>query len=541
MIFNHKYSGSSSVQSKGNQTGMNFVPDVLRDPTYFVGDLNMHIPFREAISSLHDVVISDMRFVPKDREEYKKWVAEQEDLWIAEYMTKADAIREKIDPLSKELKEVRTEKQKVIGPFYNARAKYYSYLYDRDYTSWLVLDPVITVHPDEIFFECFSKDESSYGKLSCSHNVFDNVSEMAYGTTNIDYSAALYNEFQKIRDYKNTQLKIDPSGFEMQTTNEDHFKEMKIDLPESWVRGFLQVSSAMTLSDVSFELHPMDMANFLLVLKKHKEKESPRYIKYILEPGKPIKAVFAPWGITVNCSRSIYKGDKPQEIKIWGRRRLLILERLLPICKSIKVRLMGSGLPSFYVADLGEMSFTLGLSGWSANDWSSNSNFTLFANKVETDAHTQQLVYNKLKGDWLNTSNSLASSLNMDKNVVESVLFDYAESGRIIYDINKEVYRIRELTKDPLPMDQLKFASEQEKKAAYFFDNNFIKNFNAEESDDYIKVQANVSGKDAVLHMNKDLRIKQMKCNCSYMYQNGSNGGPCEHILALRMKYLCKK
>ena len=114
-----------------------------------------------------------------------------------------------------------------------------------------MLDPVISVHPDEMFFECFSEDESSYGKLSCSHNVFTNVSDKAFGTTNIDYSDGLYEEFQKIRSYKRTTLAIDPGGFAVKTGDDEGFDEKKIDLPDSWVRGFLQVSSAMTMPMVT--------------------------------------------------------------------------------------------------------------------------------------------------------------------------------------------------------------------------------------------------------------------------------------------------
>ena len=131
-----------------------------------------------------------------------------------------------------------------------------------------MLDPVITVHPDEVFFECFSQDESSYGKLSCNYNVFRNINEFQCGTTNIDYSQKLYDEFQKIRNYKDTHFSIDPSGFDVQTTNEDSYKEVKIDLPDSWVRGFLQVSSAMTLESIELNLHPMDLYNVLFHLKR---------------------------------------------------------------------------------------------------------------------------------------------------------------------------------------------------------------------------------------------------------------------------------
>jgi hypothetical protein len=95
----------------------------------------------------------------------------------------------------------------------------------------------------------------------------------------------LYDEFQKIRSYKTTKFEIDPSGFEVQTSNEEDFKEVKIDLPDSWVRGFLQVSSAMSLPATRFDLHPMDIHNICFVLRRHKEKKGHAVCAIILHLG----------------------------------------------------------------------------------------------------------------------------------------------------------------------------------------------------------------------------------------------------------------
>jgi len=156
----------------------------------------------------------------------------------------------------------------------------------------------------------------------------------------------------------------------------DSFREEKIDLPDSWVRGFLQISSAMSLEMTTFELMPIDIYNILLFLKRNREKNSPRSLKFILSPENPIELIIEPWNKKLKLS-SIYKAGEQKEIRVWGRRRLFILERLLSVTKRFKVSLLGSGMPSFWEADLGMMRFTLGLSGWSANDWSSSSNFDL--------------------------------------------------------------------------------------------------------------------------------------------------------------------
>src|SRR6185436_6240975 len=156
--------------------------------------------------------------------------------------------------LTDELQAIDKRSRERMSPFYKARQRYFDWLYQKDRDAWFVLDPVITVHPDEIFFECFSQDESSYGRLGASYEVFQNVGTFACGTTNIDYSAALYDEFQKIRSYKATKFEVDPSGFDVRTEGEQDFKEVKIDLPDTWVRGFLQVNSAMALPARGFDL-----------------------------------------------------------------------------------------------------------------------------------------------------------------------------------------------------------------------------------------------------------------------------------------------
>ncbi len=84
MEFNYAYRGDSRVANSANGTQVSFAPDTLRQPTFFSGELRQSLPFREAISALHDVVVSDLRWHPKDRTAYKEWVARQEELALAE-------------------------------------------------------------------------------------------------------------------------------------------------------------------------------------------------------------------------------------------------------------------------------------------------------------------------------------------------------------------------------------------------------------------------------------------------------------------------
>ncbi|MEO1131222.1 MAG: SWIM zinc finger family protein [Cyanobacteria bacterium J06639_1] len=542
MEVNYSYRNSSEVRNQGDRTQMSFSPDVNREPTYFRGNLRQSLEFREAISALHDVVVSDLRFKPKDKTAYKEWAAQQEVLNWDLIAAQQQDVRDRMQALQTEYQALDRLRFERTAPFYQAQRKYFDYLYTRDRDAWFVLDPVITVHPDEVFFECFSEDESSYGRLGASYEVFESVNEFACGTTNIDYSASLYDEFQKIRTYRQTQLEIDPSGFEVQTTHEEAFKEVKIDLPDSWVRGFLQVSSAMSLPATRFDLHPMDVHNICFVLRRNKERHGPRSLRYHLTPGEPIRLVFEPWEKEVICARSLYTGTSEQTIRVWGRRRLLILERLIPIAKKFTVHLLGTGMPSFYVADLNDMSFTLGLSGWTANDWSQAGNFDLLAPRAEVDPWTQRQVFDALKQHWVESPEDLAARIDLDRSTVLGALATYTQAGRAIYDLNKQVYRVRELSREPLPMDRLRFANEREERATRFLDSDSVRITEVSEAGEgNLRLQGTVSDRGKTLNpsltIDRDERLIEAHCTCNWYEHNKLYKGPCEHILALRMQH----
>ncbi len=543
MLFNYRFAGNTTVTSSAYQTGMSFAPDTLRESAWFVGKLNKKIAFREAISALHDVVVSDLRFKPKDKTAYKEWVAQNEALFLAEHMAGYDAVAAKkhIETVKAELAEVRAEKEKLLMPFYKARQQYYNYLYNNDRDAWIVLDPVITIHPDELFFECFSQDESTYGKLGCNYNVFTAIDDYKCGTTNVDYSKELYEEFQKIRDYKETELKVDPSGFTVATTDEEQYKEVKIDLPESWVRGFLQVSSAMTLPTIQFELHPMDIYSICLLLRRFKEKRGPRSLRYVLEPGQPVKVILEPWGKEIICARSVYTSNSKHEIRTWGRRRLLTLERLIPVAKKFTVNLLGTGLPAFYIADLGDMNFTLGLSGWTSNDWSHAGNFDLLAPRLQVEDGIKQKVMAALRKDWFSTSQQIAGKLTISNAEAAGALSAYTQAGRVIYDLNGQVYRLRELSREPLPFEQLRFNNPQEQLAADILQNQQLTFKSQVLPDLSMELKGTVKGKRKTFNpqmiIDSDERIKSAHCDCSFYIENKLYKGPCEHMLAVRQAF----
>src|SRR3954454_16956564 len=250
------YRGRSVIVSGRAGLAVSLAPNLRRDRVAFDGTLRHPVRFREAIGALHDIVVSDLRFMPRDKSAYEAYAAEQKrrQVELRQAVVKQartailEAMPELPDPFpegfDRRLREMRTL-------YWKSREKYANHLSRHDPELWRLLmpcDPVITVAPDVLFFECFSADESSYGCLNVEREAFESETDVALGTNNVDYSYRLYEHFQTIRSYRETRFTIDPTGLEVQTpSSEAVYREEKIDLPQSWLRGFSALQSAMSL------------------------------------------------------------------------------------------------------------------------------------------------------------------------------------------------------------------------------------------------------------------------------------------------------
>ena len=74
MNFTVAYKGRSGVSGGTGGMALSFAPNLRRDRVSFVGDLRDPLRFREAVSALHAVVVSDLKFKPKDRSAYQAYL-----------------------------------------------------------------------------------------------------------------------------------------------------------------------------------------------------------------------------------------------------------------------------------------------------------------------------------------------------------------------------------------------------------------------------------------------------------------------------------
>lgn len=514
--------------------------------------------YARVMLALYAVVSSDLRSQQKDHSAYQAWVRERylEELSAVQAMAveslpglqaRREALKRQMDALLTEIRPL--EKSIHTNEFYRRRADYFGWLYKNDKDAWWVLDPVVSVHPDAVIFEVFSQDESSYGRVTVPFDKLETFGETVFGTTNVDYSRALADEMRRVRSYRPAFLNVESGGVTL-STGAGARLEKKIDLPPSWVRGFLQVQSAATFPGVDVTLSPETVAEVLAALQRRRERESPRSLRLRLTPGQCPEIEIEPWGTVVRERRHVFAGKDAQEIRLWGRRRLLTLVDLMPYADRVDVRLLGTGMPSYWSVSLQGHRFDLGVSGWTKNDWSSAARFDLLAAAARASDGDLAVAEAELEKRLKLTPAELAAVSDLPSETAAAALQRLCRQGRAMFDIAAGAYRWRQLLPFPAPED----ASDQRADlAARIVGSGGVTFLKPGEDDDEphfgavrdpdeetFSFRASVRGGETrrerkfrvALDLDGDGRVRFAHCDCAWHRREKLRKGPCAHILA---------
>lgn len=515
------------------------------------------LAYARVMLALYAVVSGDFRTKQKDHTAYQAWVQERylEELSteMGERLRRMPALSDRRDALKARIAEITKETRPLEKSlrsveFYEARSLYYQWLWKHDKTAWMILDPVVSIHPDCVVFEVFSIDESSYGRVTVPMDKLDTFGPTTYGTTNVDYSRALADEIRRVRSYRPAFLQVGAGGVTVATGAGERL-EKKIDLPPTWVRGFLQVQSAATFPGIDVTLSAETLAEVLSALRRRREDKGPRSLRFQLAPGKKPTIIIEPWNITITEPTQVYGGSHEGDVRIWGRRRLLCLESLLPHAEKVEVRLLGTGMPSYWTVFQKSHRFDLGLSGWTQNDWSRAARFDLLAATASVSegdiAQAAQTLEKKLR---LSPA-ELAGLTDLSQDAAASVLQHLCREGRAMFDLAAGVYRWRQLL--PFPVELSDDGDQRQNLAKRLVATGgvaFRKPGDEEESafglpgasEETTRIRAQVRGGgskrekkfDVVLDLDSDGRVRFAQCTCAWHRREKLRKGPCAHILA---------
>ncbi len=539
MQVSQSYATPSSTATDATGMKFNLSAELSRPPVRLNALIKNSLAYARIMLALRKVVAGDWRLKPKDNSAYQEWVNERYIEELPQHLQglKVDQIKllQQRETLKAKKKLIEKEYAPLNKKLWEDRYKYFQWLYTHNRDQWIMLDPVISVHPDSVIFEGFSIDESAYGRVSVPNKNLETFGQVDYGTTNIDFSLGLANELYRVRSYRPAWLNVAFDKVELSTELASNV-EKKIDLPDSWVRGFLQVQSASTIDGVMLNLHSSTVAQFLEKLEQRKEKESPRSVRFILKKGECPILVIDPWNVQIKDT-NVYNGDFEGEIRLWGRRRLFVLRDLLPFTDSVQVKLLGTGMPSYWSVEVEGHRFDLGLSGWTANDWSKKGNFDLLAaSQVKVSAEMLKNVEKTLIQYLTLSPKQLAENLNIKQEEATVALQDMCKSGQAMYDHLLGTYRYRNM------LEQEIVASSSEEDIRLTQAVTIVKENKAKMLqkgtlvEDAIAYNFEVEGEKTTykvdVKIDLDGRIKFAECTCGFFKRNKLRQGPCQHIMA---------
>ena len=135
--------------------------------------------FRDALMAAFDVLGSDLRYKRKDLAVYLA------------YLTK--------------------QGKKANKEIWEAQKAFLEQQLGNEEKPQQVLEPVLTVSPDELSLEVFSRDESSYARLSLPPALFENR-EAAHGSTTLSVDEAFIARFERMRSWQPVALEATSRG-----------------------------------------------------------------------------------------------------------------------------------------------------------------------------------------------------------------------------------------------------------------------------------------------------------------------------------------
>lgn len=391
---------------------------------------------RDALLTIADVLASDLRFKARDRADYLAYLIAQG--------------------------------KRVSNEVWEAQKSYLEEKYgggpaEEGSVEQSPLDPIVTVGEHGTSIEVFSTDESAYARLFLRAGEAYEAQSTSPGCTYLALDDALTRGIGRMRSYRASTLELGAGAAEK--ADAEGVSERAIEVPHRWLRAFGQVQAASTLPAREFELAPIDLYNVLLTLRMRRAKTSPRALRYELVPGEVPRLVLEPWDLVIEGTGPAYTGATPVVVRTWGRRRLSVLARLLPHCRSVKVRLVGAGLPAYYVLDLGDAELSLALSGWTDSGWAGIATFDLLV-AGEVDDILARKVHDELVAHPRGrTLDEVAGALERSRNEVRQAVLHHMQRGTVVHDLANDHYIARSLLAEPPSAEALRYRDEREEAA----------------------------------------------------------------------------
>jgi hypothetical protein len=203
--------------------------------------------------------------------------------------------------------------------------------------------------------------------------------------------------------------------------------------------------------------------------------------------------------------------------------------------ESAEVYFLGTGLPSFWSVRMGPLRLILGLSGWTANDWTGASALDQLAPPAEPDPATMTSIAQAFRDDPALSFDRLRDLTGAEAPALAVGLNRLAGLGQVIHDLPGNLYRWRQVMPVTLSAELLGPEHPETAAARLLVGQRAVKVTRDATRPDGLRVlEGRVLTNQVSLLLDEDGRMLRGQCNCSYHFTGGLRRGPCRHLQALR-------
>jgi hypothetical protein len=207
------------------------------------------------------------------------------------------------------------------------------------------------------------------------------------------------------------------------------------------------------------------------------------------------------------------------------------------------VYLLGSGLPSFWVFRAGDFALTLGLTGFTAANWSQAVSFDLLLPRKTQTGAPLDAVLALLTNTWSASPQDLMAATGLKGAPLLEALQSGCQQGKLMYDLASGVYRLRPLTPAPLDLARLEYRNQRERTAHDLLVRRGAVKITTENR--IAGTGLELTGKVVVEEDRREYRpqmlladegqVSRAECTCPLFRKQGLKAGPCAHLVALRL------
>ena len=362
-------------------------------------------------------------------------------------------------------------------------------------------DPVVTVAEGRLRFESFSQCCGVYARADFLADSLA-ISELAKGTTNVDFNAPMRAALAKVRSSGRMALEVTSKTVAVQTDSDSEI-EHKVKLPVRWLKGFAEVHVLASR------------------LGHRATLTAPQARRFLSSLPNQVKAREPVWLVASGAGLRLSQRPSDDGIASASLGRLASLKPLARLASQMHIYSAPGGTSGFEL-DFGPARFMLVLSPLASRGFSGEGQLLELLSVADSEAAIAR-VRAALNWQTALKRSDLVAELGISDRQADIALAMLAARGLIGADPRDGCYYHRVL---PFDMSAVETLFPRLKSARSLHEAGAVADCTTKQG----KTSATVKSGDTLHRVSFD--EDQFKCTCLWHSRTLGESGPCKHVLA---------